>query len=105
MFLFVRYTLDFKLNTNVLVGFLSIMTVGLQFVMNFALVFHLHLFLFKLFIYVYTRYCMYIYAIIDFLNIKIIKRSCLSHEAIRGAAAQSVTVKPIGCGFDPHSRR
>ena len=26
-------------------------------------------------------------------------------EASRGAAAQSVTVKPIGCGFDPHSRR
>ena len=26
-------------------------------------------------------------------------------EAIRGAGAQSVTVKPTGCGFDPHSRR
>ena len=26
-------------------------------------------------------------------------------EATRGAAAQSVTVKPTGCGFDPHSRR
>ena len=25
-------------------------------------------------------------------------------EASRGAVAQSVTVKPIGCGFDPHSR-
>ena len=25
-------------------------------------------------------------------------------EASRGAAAQSVTVKPTGCGFDPHSR-
>ena len=26
-------------------------------------------------------------------------------EASRGAAARSVTVKPIGCGFDPHARR
>ena len=26
-------------------------------------------------------------------------------EAGRGAAAQGVTAKPIGCGFDPHSRR
>ena len=26
-------------------------------------------------------------------------------EASRGAAAQRVTVKPTGCGFDPHSRR
>ena len=26
-------------------------------------------------------------------------------EASRGAGAQSVTVKPIGCGFDPRSRR
>ena len=26
-------------------------------------------------------------------------------EASRGAGAQSVTVKPTGCGFDPHSRR
>ena len=26
-------------------------------------------------------------------------------EASRGAAAQSVTVKPTNCGFDPHSRR
>ena len=26
-------------------------------------------------------------------------------EASRGAAAQSVTVKPTGCGFDPLSRR
>ena len=25
-------------------------------------------------------------------------------EAIRGAGAQSVTVKSIGCGFDPYSR-
>ena len=23
----------------------------------------------------------------------------------RGAGAQSVTVKPTGCGFDPHTRR
>ena len=29
----------------------------------------------------------------------------LSKTASRGAAAQSVTVKPTGCGFDPHSRR
>ena len=33
-----------------------------------------------------------------------IKRS-LRFEASRGAAAQSVTVKPTGCDFDPHSRR
>ena len=26
-------------------------------------------------------------------------------EAGRGAAARGVTAKPIGCGFDPHSRR
>ena len=26
-------------------------------------------------------------------------------EASRGTAARSVTVKPTGCGFDPHSRR
>ena len=26
-------------------------------------------------------------------------------EASRGAAARGVTVKPIGCGIDPHSRR
>ena len=26
-------------------------------------------------------------------------------EARRGAGAQSVTVKPTGCGFDPHSKR
>ena len=26
-------------------------------------------------------------------------------EAGRGAAAQGVTAKPTGCGFDPHSRR
>ena len=26
-------------------------------------------------------------------------------EVGRGAAARSVTVKPTGCGFDPHSRR
>ena len=26
-------------------------------------------------------------------------------EASRGAAARGVTVKPTGCGFDPHSRR
>ena len=25
--------------------------------------------------------------------------------ASRGAAAQSMTIKPTGCGFDPHSRR
>ena len=28
-----------------------------------------------------------------------------SDEASRGAGAQSVTVKPNGYGFDPHSRR
>ena len=26
------------------------------------------------------------------------------NEARRGAGAQNVTVKPTGCGFDPHSR-
>ena len=26
-------------------------------------------------------------------------------EASRGAAARGVTVKPTGCGFDPHTRR
>ena len=26
-------------------------------------------------------------------------------EASRGAAARGVTIKPTGCGFDPHSRR
>ena len=29
----------------------------------------------------------------------------LKYEASRGAAARGVTVKPTGCGFDPHSRR
>ena len=28
-----------------------------------------------------------------------------SLEASRGATAQSVTVKPTGCGFDPHSMK
>ena len=28
-----------------------------------------------------------------------------NNEASRGAAAGGVTVKPTGCGFDPHSRR
>ena len=27
------------------------------------------------------------------------------NNASRGAAARSVTVKPAGCGFDPHSRK
>ena len=27
------------------------------------------------------------------------------YEAIRGAAARNVTVKPTGSGFDPHSKR
>ena len=26
-------------------------------------------------------------------------------KASRGAAAQGVTAKPTGCGFEPHSRR
>ena len=29
----------------------------------------------------------------------------IKKEAGRGAAARGVTVKPTGCGFDPHSRR
>ena len=29
----------------------------------------------------------------------------LKIEARRGARAQSVTIKPTGCGFDPHSKR
>ena len=34
-----------------------------------------------------------------------IKLNNVVNEANRGAGAQSVTVKPTGCGFDPHSRR
>ena len=37
-----------------------------------------------------------------FLNIFCVNNK---YEASRGAAAGSVTVKPTGCGFDPHSRR
>ena len=36
---------------------------------------------------------------------EIIIRSSNAVEAGRGAAAQGVTAKPTGCGFDPHSRR
>ena len=32
-------------------------------------------------------------------------KSFILLEASRGAVAQSVTIKPTGCGFDPHSRR
>ena len=28
----------------------------------------------------------------------------INNKASRGAGAQNVTVKPIGCGFDRHSR-
>ena len=38
-----------------------------------------------------------------FKNNKLITNEIL--EASRGAEAQSVTVKPTGCWFDPHSRR
>ena len=31
--------------------------------------------------------------------------TCIYIEAIRGAAARGVTVKPTGCGFDAYSRR
>ena len=42
-----------------------------------------------------------------FDSIKCIKmnRILVVDEDSRGAAARSVTVKPTGCGFDPHSRR
>ena len=33
------------------------------------------------------------------------KKTFILIEASRGAGAQNVTVKPTGCGFDPHSRR
>ena len=36
---------------------------------------------------------------------KDIFESYINIEVSRGAAARSVTVKPTGCGFDPHSRR
>ena len=39
------------------------------------------------------------------LSIRTIYKVSMRFEASRGAAAQSVTVKPTGCGFDPHSRR
>ena len=35
----------------------------------------------------------------------VIKNDIFFIEASRGAGAQSVTVKPTGCGFDPHARR
>ena len=38
----------------------------------------------------------------DFHDYYILK---VNAEADRGAGAQGVTVKPIGCGFDPYSRR
>ena len=31
--------------------------------------------------------------------------SHMDREPSRGAVAQSVTVKPTGCGYDPHLRR
>ena len=42
-----------------------------------------------------------IYKILFYLNYKEIYYI----EGSRGAAARGVTVKPTGCGFDPHSRR
>ena len=43
----------------------------------------------------------------DFILIYVISLNYLFElqEAVRGAAAQSMTVKPTGCGFDPHSKR
>ena len=38
-------------------------------------------------------------------NIINFQRFICVFEASRGAVAQSVTVKQIGCGFDPHSKR
>ena len=38
------------------------------------------------------------------INVIIINKTFI-WEASRGAAARGVTVKPTGCGFDPHSRR
>ena len=39
------------------------------------------------------------------IEIKIFLRQSTVLEASRGVGAQSVTVKPTGYGFDPHSRR
>ena len=38
---------------------------------------------------------------IDYGRIKLLRNTIIIIEASRGAAAQSVTVKPTGCGFDP----
>ena len=38
-------------------------------------------------------------------KVLIIDLKILYCEDSRGAGGQSVTVKSIGCGFDPHSRR
>ena len=43
------------------------------------------------------------YYLFTYNRIKINKMYTI--EASCGAAARSVTVKPTGCGFDPHSRR
>ena len=39
------------------------------------------------------------------INIYLLKYQVIYLEASRGAAVQSVTVKPTSCGFDPHSSR
>ena len=47
------------------------------------------------------------FAIVKIVKIKINQGPIKSkiNDASRGAAAQSVTEKPTGCGFDSHSRR
>ena len=47
-------------------------------------------------LYLYGYYVIWKYIFLLVLNL---------YEASHGAAAQSVTVKPTGCWFDPHSRR
>ena len=44
--------------------------------------------------------------LLNYKSLKMTVQSVLQKsEASRGAAARGVTVKPTGCGFDPHSRR
>ena len=50
-------------------------------------------------------YCDNIGSYVCFVNRFLKRRSFYIFEASCGAGAQSVTIKPTGCGFDPHSRR
>ena len=45
------------------------------------------------------------YHILKYIRTYICMYVLIFFEASRGAAARGVTVKPTGCGFDPHSRR